>query len=114
MDNLITPPLHGYCNTICRIGERKYQEIEWYFATTFDHMGVVPLLMPERRDRSRRSGINNDNMPDLTCGTAEPFFESRLAELRVIAGEECALAQLHAVVARVRVGDNLARILACG
>ena len=45
---------------------------------------------------------------------AEPVFESRLAESRVIAGNECALAQLRAGVARVRVGDNLARILACG
>ena len=51
---------------------------------------------------------------DLTCGLTEPGFETRLAESRVVAGNECALAHLHAVVARVRVSDNLARILACG
>src|SRR6266550_5082205 len=51
---------------------------------------------------------------DLTCGPAKPVFETRLAESRAIAGKECALAKFHAVVARVRVCDNLARILVCG
>jgi len=36
-------------------------------------------------------------------GLSEPGFETRLAEPRVIAGKECALAKVHAVVARVRV-----------
>jgi len=47
-------------------------------------------------------------------GLSEPGFETRLAELRVIAGKECPLANVHAVVTRVRVSDNLARIIACG
>src|ERR1700731_1142355 len=48
------------------------------------------------------------------CGMFEPVRETRLAEPRVIARNECALAKLHAVVARVRVSDNLARIFVCG
>ena len=44
----------------------------------------------------------------------EPSFEASLAEPRVIAGHECSLLHLDAVVAGVRIGDNLARILACG
>src|SRR6266852_1738458 len=47
-------------------------------------------------------------------GLSEPGFETRLAESCVIAGNECHLTQLHAVVTRVRVSDNLARIIACG
>ena len=47
------------------------------------------------------------------CGLFEPVRETRLVEPRVIARNECALANRHAVVARVRVGDNLARIVAC-
>lgn len=43
----------------------------------------------------------------------EPVLEARLAESRVIAGNKCALAQLGAVVARVRVSDNFARIVTC-
>ena len=43
---------------------------------------------------------------DLTCGPTEPGFETRLAESRVIAGNECPLAQLHAVIARGLVSDN--------
>ncbi len=34
--------------------------------------------------------------------------------LRAIAGKECPLANVHAVVARLWVCDNLARILVCG
>src|SRR5882757_6902954 len=45
---------------------------------------------------------------------SEPGVETRLAESCVIAGNECPLTQLHAVVTRVRVSDNLARIIACG
>ena len=48
------------------------------------------------------------------CGMFDPVRETRLAESCVIAGKECALAKLHAVVARVRVCDNLAWILSCG
>src|SRR5689334_18443291 len=48
------------------------------------------------------------------CGLFEPVREARLAEARVIARNECALANLDAVVARVRVSDNVARILPCG
>jgi hypothetical protein len=44
----------------------------------------------------------------------DPVRETHLAESRAIAGKECALAKLHAVVARLRVCDNLARILARG
>src|ERR1700730_1356392 len=65
-----------------------------------------------------RSGCNGCGQRfrwrDLICGLIEPGFETRLAESRAIAGKECALAKLHAVVKRVRVCDNLARILACG
>src|SRR5712692_5064244 len=47
-------------------------------------------------------------------GLSEPGFETGLAELRVIARKECPLANVHAVVARLRVCNNLARILVCG
>src|SRR5216684_1259130 len=47
-------------------------------------------------------------------GLSEPGFETGLAELRAIAGKECPLANVHAVVARLWVCDNLARILVCG
>ena len=47
-------------------------------------------------------------------GVSEPGFETRLAESCVIAGKECPFAKLHAVVAGVRVCDNLARVLVCG
>src|SRR5262245_51997357 len=49
----------------------------------------------------------------LICGLTEPVFETHLAESRVIAGNQCARAQLQAVIPRVRVRDHLARILAC-
>ena len=45
-------------------------------------------------------------------GLAEPLFEAGLGEGGVGAGDECALAQLCAEVARVRVGDHLTRIVA--
>src|SRR5947209_19232792 len=51
---------------------------------------------------------------DLICGLAEPRFETCLSESRVTAGNERGLAHLDAVVARLWVGNNLARILACG
>jgi hypothetical protein len=47
------------------------------------------------------------------CGLFDPVRETHLAKSRAIAGKECALAKLHAVVKRVRVCDNLTRILAC-
>ena len=47
-------------------------------------------------------------------GMFDPVRETHLAESRPIAGKKCALAKLHAVVARVGVGDNLARILSSG
>ena len=43
---------------------------------------------------------------------AKPVFETRLSDSRVTTGNERGLAQLNAVVARLRVGDNLAWILA--
>src|SRR5262249_15297344 len=46
-------------------------------------------------------------------GLTEPGFETRLAESRVVAGNECRFAQLRAVVACMRVSDNLTRILTC-
>jgi hypothetical protein len=42
----------------------------------------------------------------------EPVFETNLTESRVIARNECALAQFGAEVARLRVRDNRARIVA--
>ena len=48
----------------------------------------------------------------LIYGLAEPRFETRLSESRVTAGSERGLAQLNAVVARLRIGNYLARILA--
>src|SRR5580704_6800215 len=47
-------------------------------------------------------------------GRIEPGYETRLAELRVIARKECPLANVHAVIARLRVCNNLARILVRG
>src|SRR5256885_17249040 len=65
-----------------------------------------------------RSGCNGCGQrfrwQDLTCGPAKPVFKARLAEWRAIAWKECVLAKLHAVVERLRVRDNLARILSCG
>src|SRR5207237_2927235 len=48
----------------------------------------------------------------LSCRLIEPVFETRPAQLRVIVRNQCPLAHLDAVVARVRVGDYLAGILA--
>ena len=48
------------------------------------------------------------------CVLGEPGFETSLAELRVVFGNECSLLHLDAVVASARVSDNLARILECG
>ena len=50
----------------------------------------------------------------LISGLAKPRFETRRSESRVTAGNEGGFAHLNAVVARLRVGNNLARILACG
>src|SRR5215470_13605775 len=47
------------------------------------------------------------------CGLLEPICKTRLAELRTVPRNECAFAQLRAEVACVRVGDHLARIVAC-
>jgi hypothetical protein len=47
-------------------------------------------------------------------GLTQPIFEPGLSELRALIGNECPLLHLDAVIAAVRVGDNLARILACG
>jgi len=47
-------------------------------------------------------------------GLSEPGFETRLAEPSAILGNERLLAHLDTVVARLRVCDNLARILVCG
>ena len=48
----------------------------------------------------------------LCRGLCEPGLEARLTESRVIAGKERAFAYLDAVVARVRVRDYVAWILA--
>src|SRR2546430_10909650 len=65
-----------------------------------------------------RSGCNGCGQrfrwKDLTCGQAKPVFKARLAEWRAIAWKECVLAKLHAVVERMRVRDNVSRILSCG
>src|ERR1700730_4796856 len=50
----------------------------------------------------------------LPIALSKPVFERDLSELRVVFGNECSLFHLDAVVASVRVSDNLARILACG
>src|SRR5213593_4419323 len=42
----------------------------------------------------------------------EPLFEARLAKSRAIAGNQRALAEFGSEVPRVRVGDNLARVVA--
>src|SRR5258707_14755648 len=47
-------------------------------------------------------------------GLIEPGFETRLTKSRPIAGNQCFLAHLDTVVVRLRVCDNLARILGCG
>jgi hypothetical protein len=44
-------------------------------------------------------------------GLSEPGFEPRLAQLCVIVGNECSLAHRNAVVTRVRIVDNLARVI---
>ena len=83
--------------------------INWLWAGLSEDMGTLasarlyfsgnPLVGDRRRFRR---------------GLSEPGVETRLAESCVIAGNECPLTQLHAVVTRVRVSDNLARIIACG
>ena len=57
--------------------------------------------------------LQSDGLGRLSCLLAEPRLETRLAEPRVIAGDQRPLAHLNAVVARMRVSDNLARVLAC-
>ena len=47
----------------------------------------------------------------LRAGLREPGFEARLAERGVITRKERCLVYLNAVVTRVRVSDNFARIL---
>ena len=51
-------------------------------------------------------------LPGLFCRLIEPVFEMRLAQLRVIVRNQCPLAHRDPDVARVRVRDYLARILA--
>ena len=51
---------------------------------------------------------------DWGLRVSQPVVEPGVADLRVIAGEEGALADRDAVVGRVRVGDHLARIVARG
>src|SRR6478752_1339871 len=77
-------------------------------------MGIAFLLLHVARWRVNlhlRCGLRLRTL-GLTCGLAEPGFKTRLAESRVVAGKERPLAHLYAVIARVRVSDNLARILA--
>lgn len=81
------------------------------------YLACAKFILFEDRRLDRTSGDSfglRVHRRDLTCGPAKPVCEACLAQLRVIAGDECAFAQLHAVVARVRVSYNLARILACG
>ena len=47
-------------------------------------------------------------------GLSQPIFEPGLSELRPVIGDECSLLHLDAVIAAVRVSDNLARVLVCG
>lgn len=61
-----------------------------------------PLYL--RRLQSRLRG--------LFCRLLEPVFEARLAESRVVVRNQRPLAHLDTVVARVRVRDYLAWILA--
>src|SRR5262249_16125471 len=50
--------------------------------------------------------------PRATSTTlSKPFVEPDLPELCVVLGNKCALAQLHAVVPRLRVTDDFARDL---
>ena len=53
-------------------------------------------------------------MRDLTCRLTQPAFETRLAESRIIERNTCSLAQPPSEEARVRVRDNLTRIVECG
>src|SRR5215831_17367319 len=48
---------------------------------------------------------------DWFCRLSEPVFETRLAESRVIVGNQRPLAHLDAVVPPVWVGDDLAGIV---
>src|SRR5258705_2315041 len=67
-----------------------------------------------RRDEPYRVGVlSGFGGSSGVMGTAEPVFETRLAEQRVIARNKCALVYLCAEVLRVRVSENLARIVAC-
>src|SRR5260370_35949009 len=67
-----------------------------------------------RRDEPYRAGVlSGFGGSSGVTGTAEPVFETRLAQERVIARNKCALAYLCAEVLRLRVSDNLARIVAC-
>jgi len=47
-------------------------------------------------------------------GLLKPGVEACLAEPRILAGNQCSLTYRNPVVARVRVSDNLARIVPCG
>jgi hypothetical protein len=50
----------------------------------------------------------------LGLGLAEPVLETRPAQSRVLVGDECALGQLRAEVARVWIGDDFTRIVPRG
>ena len=51
---------------------------------------------------------------DLTCGLAEPGFETRFAKSGIFAGDQRALTKFRAGVSGVLVNDDFARIFECG
>jgi hypothetical protein len=68
--------------------------------------------------REENSRIHNDPLVGarrrFRRGLSKPGFETRLAESRAIARNKGLLAHFDTVIARLRVCDNLARILVCG
>jgi len=53
-------------------------------------------------------------LPLMEDRLAQPFLEADLAEPRVAGGNQRALAELGPEIPRVRVNDNLARVVARG
>src|SRR2546429_443437 len=79
--------------------------------------------MSERAPSSRRSASETARLSSCQSFWSrlprsrrllEPICETRLGEMCVCAGEECAFAQFGAEVARASVGDYLAPIAPCG
>src|SRR5687768_9611812 len=68
--------------------------------------------LPRTRVNKPPADVPFPRIPTLDPALAEPVVEAGLGESGVVAGQECALVQFCAGVARVRIGDHFAWIAA--